>query len=68
MVKNDLTPLEKDLLKTLNIMNSTDYKYYQFSEWSNSEERIKENLRAGEIVYKIKGLFIAINPNAQKDN
>ena len=61
-MKNDLTEFEKNLLRSINVVNRTNYNYKNLMEWSNLESQIKKNLREGEIMYSSLGMFVAINP------
>lgn len=59
-MKNDLTPFEKDLLKAVNLINSTKYNHKNFMEWNTNERQISK--KDGEIIYKALGCFVAIKP------
>ena len=61
-MKNDLTKFEKDLLKTINLMEGTKYNYTNLMEWRASEKEIKSNLREGELCFSAMGVYVAIKP------
>ena len=57
---NDLTKFEKDLLKSINITNRTNYNYKHLMEWNTSKNEIMKNIKEGEIIYKALGCYVAI--------
>ena len=61
-MKNDLTPFEKDLLKSINMINKTSFNYKNLMEWGCDKDRIEKNLKEGEIIYRAFGCYIAIKP------
>ena len=61
-MKNDLTPFEKDLLKSINMTNGTRYNYKNLMQWSTDRKVVEENLEDGEIIYESFGCFVAIKP------
>lgn len=61
-MKNDLTPFEKDLLKSINLINGTRYNYKNLMEWNTKKESIEKNLKEGELIYDALGCYVAINP------
>ena len=65
-MKNDLTPFEKDLLKSINHTNGTRYNYKHLMEWNTKKQSIRKNLKQGEIIYEALGCYVAINPNTKK--
>lgn len=64
-MKNDLIPLEKDLLKVINVFNGTKYNYKNLMEWSSSKEAVEKNISEGEIMYEALGFFVAIKPTSK---
>ncbi|MBT6050808.1 MAG: hypothetical protein HOG49_28745 [Candidatus Scalindua sp.] len=61
-MKNDLTQIEKDLLKSINFFHDKRYNYKNLMEWGNIEEKVRANLQEGEIIYKALDLYVAIKP------
>lgn len=64
-MENDLTTFEKNLLRAINALEGTNYNYKNLMEWSNSESKVKDNLREGELMYSTCGYFVAIKPTAK---
>ena len=64
-MKNDLTPFEKDLLRSINAVNGTNYNYKNLMEWNSAESAIDANLKEGEIKYNSLGVFVAIKPTVK---
>lgn len=61
-MKNDLTSFERDLLKSINMFNRTNYNYKHLMEWSSDKKTVEENLKEGEIIYNALGVWVAIKP------
>jgi len=61
-MKNDLDQFEKNLLKMLNFGNATFYTHKNFAEWSSDRKVVEGNLRDGEKIYEVAGVFVTINP------
>lgn len=61
-MKNDLTSFERDLLKSINLFNRTNYNYTNLMEWSSDKKTVEENLKEGEIIYNALGVWVAIKP------
>jgi len=61
-MKNDLTPLEKNLLRDINFRNQTNYNYKNLMEWNTNKQTVESNLKDGEIMYLSLGCFVAIKP------
>jgi hypothetical protein len=59
---NDLTPFEKDLLKSINMVNATKYNYKHLMEWSTDRKAVEKNLQEGEVIYESFGCYVAIKP------
>ena len=57
---NDLTKFEKNILKVINFTNNKNYTHKNLMEWSSSKNVIQKNLRKGEIMYEISGIYVAI--------
>lgn len=64
-MKNDLTPFEKDLLKTINLFNSTKFNYKNLMEWDSNKDNVVKNLYEGEVIYEALGMFVAIKIDAK---
>lgn len=62
-MKNDLTTFEKDLLKSINLCNGTNFTYKNFMEWSTDRNYLEQNLQEGEKMYEVFGCFVAIKNN-----
>lgn len=60
-MKNDLTSFEKDLLKSINIKNKTQYTYKNLMEWCSDKKAIE--VRDGEIMYEAFGCYVVIDPS-----
>ena len=41
-MKNDLTPFEKDLLKSINFTYGTRYNYKHLMEWNTKKQKVKQ--------------------------
>jgi len=65
-MKDDLTKFEKDMLRSINIVNNTNYKHFNFMEWSTDKKHVEGNMKDGEILYTTLGVHVAINPNKTK--
>lgn len=61
-MKNDLTPFEKDLLRSINNTHKTRYTYKHLMEWGADRFMIDKNLQEGEVVYQTLGCYVTINP------
>ncbi len=61
-MKNDLLPIEKDILKVINVFNGTKYNYKNLMEWSTSKEQVEKNIKPNEIIYIALGFYVAIKP------
>lgn len=59
-MKNDLTKFEKDLLKSINFFNGTNYNYKHLMEWSTDKKTVEKNLQKGETIYEALGVYVAI--------
>jgi len=59
-MKNDLTAFEKNLLKTINFANATNFTHKNFMEWSSRRGKVQENLQDGEVIYEQSGFYVAI--------
>lgn len=59
-MKNDLTKFEKDLLRSINMTNSTNYNYKNLMEWSTDKSIVENNLNDDEVMYEALGCYIAI--------
>ena len=59
-MKNDLTPTEKNLIKSINFKYGKKFNHTDFMEWSSSREQVEKNLRDGETIYESLGLFAAM--------
>jgi len=59
-MKNDLTKFEKDLLKSINSKNNTQFDYRHLMEWSNDKKAVEKNLQDGEKIYEAGMFFVAI--------
>lgn len=57
---NDLTALEKDMLKVINFKHGTKYNHNHLMEWNTSKEAIEENLQDGEEIFEARGIYLAI--------
>lgn len=64
-MKNDLIPFEKELLKSINFFNNTNYTHQHLMEWSSNKQTVEENLKEGEILYKALNCYIAIKPSTK---
>lgn len=62
-MKNDLLPIERNLLRILNLREGTNYNYKNLMEWSSDEKTVKRNLQSNEIMYEIDGHYVAIKEN-----
>ena len=47
-MENDLTQLEKNLLKIINLNNNTKFNYKHLMEWNSSKNIVEKNLQEGE--------------------
>lgn len=61
-MKNDLTSFERDLLKSINMMNNKKYNYKNLMEWCSDKKVIEKNLKDGELIYNSLGVWVAIKP------
>lgn len=61
-MKNDLTPFEKDLLKSINRTNKTRFTYRNLMGWASDKAIFDQELKADEVVYRALGCYVAINP------
>lgn len=59
-MKNDLTKFEKNLLKMINIENQTKYNYNHLMEWNSDFRIVNNNLKEGEKIYNVFGVYVAI--------
>ena len=59
-MKNDLTDFEKNLLRTLNFLNSTNYNHNHLMEWSSSGDVVEKNLQEGEKMYEVQGFYVSV--------
>ena len=59
-MKNDLSKIEKDLIRSINQTTGKKYTHKNFQEWSSSESVVKGNLQDGEVMYEALGLFVAM--------
>lgn len=59
-MENDLTPFEKNLLKTLNLKNSTRYTKENLMEWGSDKKLIENHLEDGEKIFKALGVYVTI--------
>lgn len=66
-MKNDLSPFEKDLLKSINLFNNTKYKHTQLMEWSSDKETVEKNLKSDEKMYEAFGVYVAIKTEISND-
>lgn len=57
---NDLTPLEKDMLKVINFKHNTKYNHNHLMEWNTSKEVIEDNLKDDEEIFEARGMYLAI--------
>lgn len=64
-MKDDLTKFEKDLLKSINMMNGKKYTYKNLMEWNTDKNVVEKNLQPGEKIYKALGCFVAIKKENQ---
>jgi hypothetical protein len=62
-MKNDLTPFEKDLLRSINQKNGTNFNYKNLMEWDTDKVRVEKNIQEGEKIYEALGCFVAIKSN-----
>jgi len=58
-MKNDLTSFEKNLIRSINALDSKEYTHENFMEWSNSKSAIEDNLVEGEVMHKYNGFYVA---------
>ena len=63
---NDLSKVEKALLRRINQEHGTHYNYKHLAEWSSDCKRVKRDIEEGEILYEVEGLCVAIDPNKLK--
>lgn len=61
-MKNDLTKFEKDLLRSINNIHSTNYDYRNFMEWNTDKSVVEKNLEEGEVIYSVLGAHVTIKP------
>lgn len=61
-MKNDLTKFEKDLLRSINNIHSTNYDYRNFMEWNTDKSVVEKNLEEGEVIYSVLGVHVTIKP------
>ena len=59
-MRKDLTLFERNLLKTINIANHTNYNYKHLMEWNSNKSTVEANLQEGETVHKALGCYVAI--------
>lgn len=62
-MKNDLTGFEKNLLRSINMLNGTKFNYKNLMEWSSNKDTVSSNLKDGEEIYEVMGVFVAIKKN-----
>ena len=62
-MKKDLTAFEKDLLKSINMLNNTKYNHNNLMEWSTDKKVVEKSLKEGEKIYEAFGCFVAIKTN-----
>lgn len=60
IMKNDLTPFEKQLLRAINWRHNTKYTYRHLMEWSNVKEVVEKKLKPDEKMYNECGVYVAI--------
>lgn len=65
-MKNDLTTFERDLIRSINFRNGTNYNYKNFMEWCTRKDIVEQNLQEGEIIYEVCDVFVAINPSVPR--
>ena len=41
-MKNDLTPFEKNILKSINLNNNTNYNHKHLMEWNTKKETVEK--------------------------
>jgi len=61
-MKNDLTPFEKNILKSINLNNNTNYNHKHLMEWNSKKETLEKNIQEGELIYESLGCYVAIKP------
>lgn len=61
-MKNDLTPFEKNILKSINLNNNTNYNHKHLMEWNTKKETVEKNIQEGELIYESLGCYVAIKP------
>lgn len=59
-MKSDLTRFEKDLLRSINQKNKTNFNYKHLMEWNSKRESVEKNLMQGEVIYEALGCYVAI--------
>lgn len=59
-MKNDLTPFEKNLLRSINFLNNKNFTYKRLMEWNTDKKLVEKNLQDGEKVYETAGVYVAI--------
>lgn len=60
----DENQLERDITKALKFEKGNGFEWI---EWSSSEETVKQNLREGEEIIKLLGLWVAYGKKAKKE-
>jgi hypothetical protein len=62
-MKNDLTPFEKDLLRSINRTHGTRFTYKHLMGWGADKVLFQKTLQPDEVVYNVFGCYVAIKPD-----
>lgn len=62
-MKNNLTPFEKDLLRSINRANGTRFNHKHLMGWAADKVIFDKELQPDEVVYQALGCYVAIKPD-----